>query len=118
MTAALCVPKPQYMQTLEHELQVGGQRNDPALNPLAFMHLRFQTKRQWYFKNAANKSKETKDDPYLIVVSVTTLGQQTSWLILHTTDKKVSNSISFSLAWMYLAYPSATSVHVSTSSMC
>lgn len=65
-----------------------------------------------------NTSQETKDDLYLIVVLVwTTLEQQTPWLILHTKDKKVSNTISFSLAWMYLAYSSATSVHVSTSSM-
>lgn len=65
-------------------------------------------------KMQPNKSQETKDDPYLIAVSVTTLGQQTSWLI----NKKVSNTISFSLAWMFLAYPSDTSVYVSTSSIC
>lgn len=69
-------------------------------------------------KMQPNTYQEIKDDLYLIVVLVwITLEQQTPWLILHTTDKKVSNTISFSLAWIYLAYPSATSVHVSTSSM-
>lgn len=40
-----------------------------------------------------DKSQETNNDLYLIIVLVTTLEQQ--WLILHTTDKKVSNTIFF-----------------------
>lgn len=34
-----------------------------------------------------NTSQETKDDLYLMAVWMTTLGQQTPWLRLHTTDK-------------------------------
>lgn len=40
-----------------------------------------------------NTSQETNNDLYLIIILVTTLGQQ--WLILHTTDKKVSNTSLF-----------------------
>lgn len=68
-------------------------------------------------KKQPNKSKENKDDPYWITVLVTTLGQQTSWLILCITDKKVSITIFFYLIWMYLTHSvSYLCAYVSTSS--